>query len=439
MRRAVVFAVLPLAGCLSTPGPAAVDARDDVDAPAQTVCRVPPRAAGTAWPPAGITVREVRGADVDADGQRDLVVTVAPDGAAQAGPSRVYVLYGPVDHRAPQYHAVLDVGAAAEIEAWGSSLDDLDGDGCLDLTVAGPPIVGRETGAVAIWRHGRGADPWQGTPARAAISSLGAQAPLGPVLPVWADLTANPARDLIVTQLQAVELFTGPPTTAGATFSGQTVAPPTGCNDWDNINGVLTQPASGLDGAERLHVFGHYKQTVVSVTSATPTAVATCPATTGPIARAVSVVEASGLAPKDLIVGGREQISARLLNGVAAPVTPVAGADLCMPPRMDADGDFNIQGLAAGELDGTSLPEVVVIDHDAQAGRSYACLVNLDRIDVTGLRRNGASELMLGTGVARAVAIDTLGGGREAWVIDADGAVHCLRQAVGGTALESCP
>lgn len=121
MGRTVVLAVL-LAGCLSTPGPAAVDARDDVDAPGPTTCRATARPAGTAWPPAGITVREVRGADVDADGQRDLVVTVAPDGAAQAGPSRVYVLYGPIDHRAPQYHAVLDVGAAAEIEAWGVSL-----------------------------------------------------------------------------------------------------------------------------------------------------------------------------------------------------------------------------------------------------------------------------------------------------------------------------
>ncbi len=438
MRGTVVLA-LPLAACLSTPGPAAVDARDAVDAPGPTTCRGTPRAAGVAWPPAGIMVREVRVADVDADQQEDLVVAVAPTGAAQPGPSRVYVLYGPIDHRAPQYHATLDVGAAAEIEAWGISLDDLDSDGCLDLTVAGPPILGREAGAVAIWRHDHSAEPWQGTPARATIASLGAQALPGPVLPVWADLTANPARDLIVTQLQAVDLFTGPPVTAGAVFSGQVVSPPAGCNEWDNVNGVVAQTASGLDGAERLHVFGHYKHSVVTVTSATPTAAAACPATTGPIARAVAVVEASGLAPRDLIVGGREQLGARLLSGVADPVTPAMGADLCALPRMDADGGFHIQGLAAGELDGTSWPEVVVIDHDAVAGRSHACLINLARIDASAVQRNGASELMLGSGEARAVVIGRLADGPGAWVIDADGAVHCLRQAVGGTALESCP
>lgn len=57
-----------------------------------------------------------------ATGRDDLVVWSAPDVASAAGPSQVLVAYGPVDRAAPQYHVVLDVAAAAQIQAWGVTL-----------------------------------------------------------------------------------------------------------------------------------------------------------------------------------------------------------------------------------------------------------------------------------------------------------------------------
>jgi hypothetical protein len=419
------------AGCLSTPPPA------EGDAATAPRCRREPLPTGSPWP-SGATVREARIADVDGDGRDDLVVWSAPDVASAAGPSQVLVAYGPVDRAAPQYHVVLDVAAAAQIQAWGVTLDDLDGDGCLDLTVAGPPTNAGGNAYAAIWLHGGGAVPWTGAPARARLG----QVPTGgasPLLPVWVDLSANPARDLVVTQLQHVDLFVGVDRSPDALTSGVVVAPTSACNDWDNINGVAAQPATGGDGGARLNVFGHYKHSTIAMSGGSATAAtAICHPGDGRIFRSYAIGDLDGVAPLDLVFGGNDTVNARLLAGTDAVITPTTPAMLCPGfPLADASGQ-SIQGLALGELDGTARPELLVIDHDAGAAASTACLLDLDEISAARLGTNGTSPFDLGPIVARTAVIGALDGAPGAWILSAEGQATCLRQAVGGTSLTRC-
>jgi hypothetical protein len=432
-----------VAGCLSTPGPATSDAGGDDDdgggdggggdGPggdgAPPSCRSAALPAGQDWPPAGIEMRHAQIADVDRDGHDDLVVSVAPTAAQAAGPSRVYILYGPVDRADPKYHAALDVGVEASFMPWATTVEDVDGDGCAELTAAGPPVMGSSRSFVAVWHHDGSAQPWNGPPQR---TDLTREPPQGPLLALWADLTTDSDRDLIVADLNAVGLYVG--ATPSALPGVLTVPGPDLCG-WGNINALVAQPAA--NGRERVIAFGHYRWNTISVeTGGTMTVSANCTDNqNATITRGAAYLDLDGAAPFDVFSGGGGWIGAHLVSGSADPVTPATSAAGC--PATPRGSDDYIEGFAAGDLGGFATPEVVIIDHDDQTSMSYACL--LDAIDVspTQVIRTAANELALGAGVARNVVVGDLDGVTRAWIFMRDGELTCLQRGAAAN-LEVC-
>ncbi len=446
MRRLVALVAvvgLGTGACLSTPGPAGDDdGRDDaavtdgdlatdagVDGSGQPSCR-PAGAlpAGTAWPPPGINVRQLQIADLDVDGVNDLVVTVAPGVARGAGPSKVYVLYGPVDRMAPKYHASIDVGTLGAVIPWATTLARVDAGPCLDLIVAGPPVMGSNTSFAAVWAHGGGVSPWSGPPARSALTR---EPPPGPLMAVLADLTIDTDLDLAVADLDSVDVFVGARVDA---LPGALNVPRPICNMWGNINALVRQPAAG--GRERLLAFGHYRYNTIAIDDLGTIQVSdNCASSSAPITRGSAAIDLDGQAPLDLFSGGGGIIGAHLLAGVADPVTPVQGAMACTDtPR---GSDAYIEGFAAGHLGGFPTPEVVIIDHDDQDGMSYACL--LDAVDANGTRvlATAVNELPLGPGTARSVVVGDVDGKVRAWILMNDGVARCLERGAAAN-LQAC-
>ncbi len=423
-----------LAGCLSTPGPADPDGGGGGDGGDAAPRRCRPAGTlptPTPWPPAGVVVRQVQVADVDGDGVDDLVITVAPEAARAAGAARVYVLYGPVAPGAPAYHAVLDVGVEAAVIPWATTLHDVDGDGCLDLTVAGPPVEGASRSFVALWRHGGTATPWQGAPVRADLSR---EPFAGPVMAVWADLSTDSDLDLAVADLHDVDVFVGATLDAVPAALRAPRPGPGACDAWGNLNAVVRQPTAG--GRDRLLAFGHYRHNslVIDDGGTLLTSQDCTEVTARPITRGVAALDLDGEAPLDLLSGGGGLVGAHLLAGPADPVSPLTGATACAAtPR---GGDF-IEGIAAGDLGGFATPEVVLIDLDDPSGMSYACLLDAVDVDATRAIATATSETPLGPGVARAVVIGDVGGGPRVWIAMADGALRCLARGAAAV-LEPC-
>ncbi len=433
-------------GCLATPGPAAsIDASalgddggdddgGDVDAAADANPDGPPSAARCRpgglptpqpWPPAGVDVRHVRIADIDGDDVDDLVISVAGQVPMSTRPAKVFVLYGPVSSSAPMYHVTVDVDAAAELQPYAMSLDDADGDGCADLTVAGPPTSINTLPFVATWAHDHSAQAWTGVPDRAQLSFVPDS---GPVMIVWADLTVNAALDLAVADLNGVDFFIGStPTNLGGRIS----APAPASCIWGYINALATQPRPG--GRNRLIAFAHYQANTIEFDDVgTVTTTDNCTASGAPITRGSAVVDLDSVAPLDLISGGGGFFGAHILAGSAAPVSPTTGAPECA-------NRGGIEGFAVADMGGTAALDAVTIDQDDQAPvGSYACLVSGFTVTSTAVTRNAQSELWLGTGRATTVAIGDVNGAVRGWIVDLDGTLHCVQRNAGANTLEPC-
>lgn len=442
-------------GCLSTPGPAQ-SADDDGgngdggggdgsgagdggngDGGEGPRCR-PAGAlpAGQDWPPPAIVVRHLQIADIDVDGIDDLIVSVAPEAAQTAGASKIYVLYGPVDRADPKFHASLDVSATASVMPWATTLARIDGDECLDLVVAGPPVMGSSTSYVAVWRHAGAVTPWSGPAVRSALTR---EPPPGPLLALLADLTIDSDRDLVVADLNNVDLFVGATVTTlpGAlrvTPPGQ-LASPNDCDSWGNINALAVQPAAG--GRERLVAIGHYRFNTVTVDAGgTITTSNTCQEnTTPPITRGSVAFNLDGNAPLDVVSGGGGWIGAHLLGGTSAPVSVPQGASACIDTPRGSD-DY-VEGFSVGDLGGLPAPEVVIIDHDDANGMSYACLLDAVTVTPQAVSRAAVNELSLGNGVVRNVAVGDVDGATRAWILMRDGDLKCLQRGAAAN-LEAC-
>jgi hypothetical protein len=437
----VALAVAP--GCLSTPDPAGGGDDDDapdldaaIDSPPAARCRTDTHPAPRAWPPSGIEVRAALVADVDGDDVGDLVVSAAPFNPGAAGPSAVYVLYGPVSPTAPQFHAELDLdndSFDAEVQPSAMSLDDVDGDGCLDLTVAGPPTFSNTASRVAVWQHSRTATPWTGTAVRANLAFTPEGA--GPVMVQWAQLSLSPQYDLVVADLYNVEIISN--SSLGSLGASLLVERPQQCNNWDNINALALQPRD--NGRDRLLVFGHYRLNTVDIEDNGDVVVTPqCEMQQVPITRGSARVDLDGSNPLDLISGAAGTLGAHLIDGTAPVVSPMTGTPACIDTPRGTDN--YIEGFAAGDLGGTSAPDVLIIDHDDEGTvGSYACLVNGIAADGTSVTANGADEMMVTPNRLRTLAVgDVDGNGVRGWLFEDDGTIHCVRRSPGVNALEGC-
>lgn len=423
---------LAVTACLSTPGPGPADT--DVDAPAGPRCRRDALPAGQAWPPAGVNIRAARLADVDGDGTGDLVVNATPADPQAAGISAVYVLYGPVDAAAPRYHAALDLdddALDAELQPSALSLDDLDGDGCLDLTVAGPPTFSNVDPRVAVWRHGGGAEPWSG-PARRASLDFPPQAN-GPVMILWADLALGADRDLVVADLGNINVLAA--SSLDGLGNAVRVPRPQPCDAWDSLNGLAAQP--GPRGRERLLALGSFRLNTVDIDDAGMFEIGGgCTGPPIPLIRGTAPVDLDGTAPSDLVIGGGGWLGAVILTGAAPPDVPPDGARACTDTPRGTD-DY-IEGFAVGAMGGTAAPDAVIIDWDDAAGASFACLVNGLARDGDMILANGTDELQVTAARLSAVAVGDAGGGVRAWMFATAGALHCVKRTEGVNALEPC-
>jgi hypothetical protein len=437
----VALAVAP--GCLSTPGPGGADDDDDtpdtdaaVDSPPAARCRTDAHPAPRAWPPSGIEVRAALVADVDGDNVGDLVVSAAPFNPAVAGTSAVYVLYGPVSPTAPQFHAELDLdndSFDAEVQPSAMSLDDVDGDGCLDLTVAGPPTFSNTAARVAAWQHNRTATPWTGAAVRANLAFT--PEGTGPVMVQWADLSVSPQYDLVVADLTNVEIISN--ASLGSLGASISVERPQQCNNWDNINALALQPRD--NGRDRLLVFGHYRLNTVDIEDNGDVVVTPqCESPPVPITRGSARVDLDGNNPLDLVSGGGGFLGAHIVDGTAPVVTPMNGARAC--PDTPRGTDDYIEGFAVADLGGTAAPDAIIIDHDNEGTvGSYACLVNGLTADATDVTANGTDEIMVTPNRLRTLAVgDVDGNGVRGWLFEDNGTIHCVRRSAGVNALEGC-
>lgn len=434
LRFAVTGCALAATACLSTPGPASGD-DDDTDAPTVS-CRQDARPAGQPWPPPDITVRHAIVADVDRDGTDDLVVSVSPPTKLTPGPSRVYVLYGPVSPTAPEWHAMLDlddVAVDALLQPSAMSLDDLDGDGCLDLTVAGPPVLNRTQDRVAVWRHRRAGVPWSGL---AVTRALDWEVADGPVMLAWGDIGSGADLDLAVADLYRVRLLgesnldaLGPPT----------IVPYEPCVSWDNLNGLVVAPGVPRD---RLIAFGHYRTNTITLDDDRMFHVTgSCENDSNlPTFRGSATVAIDDVDPPDLITGAAGWMGARILSGTAEVVVPPMGVRNCDDNPRGTAQDPYIEGLAAANLDGNPAPEVVVIDHDplGQPPASYACVLGNVTVSGDQVTRNGYSDTHVVDGVLRLVVIGDLGGGPRVFMFEDNGRLHCRRFGTSTVSLLGC-
>lgn len=435
LRSAVIGWALVATACLNTPGPAS---DDDDDGDAATVsCRQDARPAGQPWPPPDIDVRHAIVADIDGDGTDDVVVSVAPPTTDTPGASRVYVLYGPVSHLAPEWHAVLDlddVAVDALIQPSGMSLDDLDGDGCLDLTLAGPPVLNRTQDRVAVWRHRRAGVPWSGLAVTRTLDwDVTGD---GPVSLVWGDLGAGADRDLAIADLYRLRVL-GESTLD--TLGAPTEVPFDPCPSWDNVNALAIAPGVPRD---RLLVFGHYRTNTVTLDDARMFHV------TGdcnnnselPTVRGYALAAIDDVPPLDLITGAAGWMGARVLSGTAEVVIPTMGVRNCTDNPRGTVQEPYIEGLAAANLDDAAAPEVVVIDHapTEQPPASYACV--LGNVTVVGdqVTKNGESDTHIVDGVLRKVVIGDLGSGPRVYMFEDNGTLHCRRFGTSTVSLLGC-
>jgi hypothetical protein len=434
LRFAVIAWALAATACLSTPPPAG-GGDDDIDAPPSVSCRRDARPAGQAWPPAGedLAIRNATIADIDADGIGDLVVNVAPRPPLTATASRIYVLYGPVSPTAPEWHSVLDLdddAIDAEVQPLAVSLDDLDGDGCLDLTVAGTPTGNSQQDRAAVWRHGGGAVPWSG---RAVTAPLDFDVTAdGPVLVTWGDFGVGADRDLVVADLYNVHLL------AGSTLDllgNSTAIPFAPCASWDNVNAIVTAPGATRD---RLLVFGHYRSNAVDLDDGGSfTVTGDCTNNTDlPQLRGYGVAALDLEAPADLLTGSAGDIGARVISGSAPIAVPSMGVRACAPT---ARGGM-IEGITAGQLGGPATPDVVIIDHDPgdTPPGTFACLVSELSVDGDLVRKQSDDEVRITDGELRIVVIGDLGAGPRAWMFADDGTLHCRRRGDSNAVLVPC-
>ena len=430
LRSAVIGCTLAATGCLSTPGPAA----GDDDGPAMR-CSQGARPAGQPWPPSGVDV-EVRGAliaDVDADGTGDLIVTTAPRAGSAATVSRIYVLYGPVSHTAPVWHAMLDLdddALDAEIQPLGVSLDDLDRDGCLDLTVAGAPTGVNTQERVAVWRHDRSFVPWRGPPVKELLDfDIDAR---GPVTVVWGDLGSATDRELVVADLYNVQILAG--SSLDDLGNAITVPPPLPCETWGYANALIMAPG-GPSGRERLLLFGRDRINTIQIGDDSQVTVqGACDVIPGPGLRGFGVAALDDVAPLDLLIGEGGQIGARVISGSAAVTAPSSGEQAC---NFNPRGDY-IDGVAAGNLDANTTPDVVLIDHDPGADQSWACLVTDLAVDGDDVTKQFADDLLITSGELRTVVIGDLGAGTRVWMLKNTGELFCRWVPMGTQALDDC-
>jgi hypothetical protein len=444
------------AGCLSTPpellGDGGADDHDaaDHDAGPDDGCGRDPRPATACHaitdftavpyaPGASFVLRQGKVDDVNADGQADLLIV-----ENTAGSESVYVLLGPVDPAAPEYHARIDTDLeAGEVEVR-QVLGALD---CPDLVLFGrtPGVPG--VGAVQIWRYdGGGGVMYPGPPLTADIPFEPDVAGV-PTLLAWARLHDG-GDDLLVADIDQLAIVHVDGDVAAVDDApvravAHRLEPPT--PSWDSINGL--DPSPTLDCArDRVFVaenrHGHFlvddQGDGTGEFEGGPEA-----AIPGgnPVTLGTARIDLDGALPDDILIGGTSEHGAYLLSHAGGEVAvTVAAGDLGYSP---VGPDFYLDGFAIGQLGGGASPEWVGVDYEPGSQEPRAILIdgmNLDGTTLVGAAPQIFTAFPSGF-VPRAVVIaDLLGAGaNQAWVMSTDGRLSCLRRRTTVAALEACP
>ena len=457
MRRMVVSIALLCGGCLSTPPELFDGGADDEDAAGYDAnpgdeCGRDPRPAtacdavadftATPYAPgAGFVVRQGVVDDVNADGQLDLLIVENTPGS-----EGIFVLLGPVDPDAPQYHARIDTG----VETGEVEVRQLDGPSpCPELTLFGrtPGVAG--VGAVQIWRYdGAGGAMYPGPPLIADVpfepNVAGA-----PTLVAWARLHDGDDDLLVadVNRLSIVHVDGDVPGLDDAPVRAvaHVLEPP--APNWDSINGLDPTPSMDCSRdrvfvAENRH--GHFLiddkgDGTGEWEGGTQFSI---PDTKGnPVTLNTARVDLDGVPPDDILTGGTRRHGAYLLayDGAEIAVT-IADGDLGYDP---VGPDFWIDGVAVGQLGGSSSPDWIGVDYEPTGMEARAILadgMNVDGGDLLVSLPQVFTSFPADYVPRAVVAADLLGSGTDqAWVLSTDGRLVCLRRRTTVAAFELCP
>lgn len=445
----IALLALCCAGCLSTPPPAADDVVD-IDAGIDAgPCERDPRPsapcngfsdfAPQAFPGRPFALRRALVDDVNADGFRDLILV-----SNAADNQGVFVLLGPIDPAAPQFHAFIDT----DIEIGDVAIRDVVGpSACADLTVVGRTVEATPAGVVQVWRYdSTGGGMFNATPLTRGLDFVPAVSDASgglPVMVTWARVQEG-GDDLLIADLddlRVVRVGGDAEALDAATIEvvWHVVEPPT--PGWDSINGVVATAFGdcSLDQvlvAEGFH--GHFLE-------------GSSPLGAGPrieipntLTLGTDRVDLDGVAPPDVVVSGANMFAAYLLADDGTELaSEVVEGDTAYSAYPDS---YRIDAFAVGQLGGGTSPEWVAIDGPDGTGTGPARAILVEGVAVTGAALGGDSPRIFtafpGGFVPRDLVIADLDAGvpgDEAWVIATDGALLCLRARTTTPGLEICP
>jgi len=446
IRGLALAVVIATAGCLDVPPPANTQDAQTSDARTNDArtndafvanCGGPSDFNGRSWPPGGmeIGIREIIAADVNADGNLDLILTNAE--VSDNEDWGLFVMLGPqTDPSNLQYHAFVPTN----VIPWSVAAVDLNGDQCAELISFGLNKAA-DAGLIDVYEQISQTHTWD----PAIQKNVDGFLPIGdgaPVLITFGDFDGDGVSlDLAISDLTRLYVFHSLGATplislqtATATPVGRTGPPGT----WTDINALFADPAANpATAANDLVVVEENGMTWLQNNGSGAFGSPFTSNSSGVfISRTAKRVDLDQTPPLDIIAGSGSDFGAYLLarNGTTIELQT-------RPWNGDVPTSNALNDVLVGNIGGTDLPEVVVIEADENmVAKGFAYLVDGVSSGATQLSPSiGSAFDFPGEHMTTGVITDFNGDDDdEAWIFAPNGDVKCLQRNPGGPNLQVC-